>query len=60
MKQRPRRYFTEADKALRWDRWQAGDSLRAMARLFDRQKPLRAQRGSQRSNDYPQALEQTS
>jgi len=36
MKQRPRRYFTEADKALMWDRWQAGDSLHAIARLFDR------------------------
>ena len=36
MKQRPRRYFTEADKALMWDRWQAGDSLHASARLFDR------------------------
>jgi len=36
MKQRPRRYFTEADKALMWDRWQKGDSLHAIARLFDR------------------------
>jgi hypothetical protein len=36
MKQRPRRYFTEADKAVMWDRWQAGDSLHAIARLFDR------------------------
>ncbi len=36
MKQRPRRYFTDADKALMWDRWQAGDSLHAIARLFDR------------------------
>ncbi len=36
MKQRPRRYFTEADKVLMWDRWQAGDSLHAIARLFDR------------------------
>ena len=32
MKQRPRRYFTGADKALMWDRWQAGDSLHAIAR----------------------------
>ncbi len=36
MKQRPRRYFTSSDKALMWDRWQAGDSLHAIARLFDR------------------------
>ena len=35
MKQRPRRYFTEADKELMWDRWQAGDFLHEIARLFD-------------------------
>ena len=36
MKQRPRIYYTETDKALMWDRWQKGDSLHAIARLFDR------------------------
>ena len=36
MKQRPRIYYTESDKALMWDRWQNGDSLHAIARLFDR------------------------
>ena len=36
MKQRPRIYYTESDKALMWDRWQKGDSLHAIARLFDR------------------------
>ena len=36
MKYRPRIYYTEADKALMWDRWQQGDSLHAIARLFDR------------------------
>ena len=25
MKQRPRIYYTEAQKALMWDRWKAGD-----------------------------------
>ena len=35
-KYRPRIYYTEADKALMWDRWQQGDSLHAIARLFDR------------------------
>ena len=35
MKYRTRRYFTETDKALMWDRWQKGDSLQAIARLFD-------------------------
>ncbi len=39
MKQRPRIYYTEADKALMWDRWQAGESLHAIARLFDRHHP---------------------
>ena len=35
MKYRTRRYFSEADKVLMWDRWQKGDSLHAIARLFD-------------------------
>jgi len=36
MKQRPRIYYTEKDKALMWDRWQKGDSFHEIARLFDR------------------------
>jgi DNA-binding CsgD family transcriptional regulator len=36
MKYRKRIYYTEADKALMWDRWQKGDTLHAIARLFDR------------------------
>ena len=36
MKYRPRIYYTETDKALMWDRWQKGDSLESIARLFDR------------------------
>jgi len=36
MKQRPRIYYTEEQKALMWDRWQRGDSLQAIAGLFDR------------------------
>ena len=36
MKQRPRIYYTETDKSLMWDRWQKGESLNAIARLFDR------------------------
>ena len=36
MKQRPRIYYTETDKALMWDRWQQGESLNSIARLFDR------------------------
>jgi IS30 family transposase len=36
MKQRTRIYYTEADKALMWERWRRGESLNAIARLFDR------------------------
>ena len=36
MKQRPRIYYTEAQKSLMWERWQKGDSMHAIARLFDR------------------------
>ncbi|NND36154.1 MAG: IS30 family transposase [Gammaproteobacteria bacterium] len=36
MKYRTRIYYSEADKTLMWDRWQAGDSLHEIARLFDR------------------------
>ncbi len=36
MKYRPRIYYTEEQKALMWDRWQKGESLGSIARLFDR------------------------
>ena len=36
MKQRPRIYYTENQKALMWDRWQKGESLQQIAQLFDR------------------------
>ena len=36
MKQRPRIYYTETQKALMWDRWKKGDSLQQIAQLFDR------------------------
>jgi IS30 family transposase len=36
MKQRTRIFYTEEQKAVMWDRWQRGDSLHAIARLFDR------------------------
>ncbi len=36
MKQRPRIYYTEAQKALMWDRWQKGETMASIARLFDR------------------------
>jgi len=34
MEPRPRIYYTESQKALMWDRWQKGESLHAIARLF--------------------------
>jgi len=37
MKYRTRIHYTGEQKALMWDRWQAGDSIREIARLFDRQ-----------------------
>jgi len=36
MKYRSRIYYTDSDKELMWDRWQQGDSLHSIARLFDR------------------------
>jgi IS30 family transposase len=36
MKQRPRIYYTESQKALMWERWQKGGSLQQIAQLFDR------------------------
>jgi len=39
MKYRKRIYYTNADKELMWDRWQAGESLHSIARLFDRNHP---------------------
>jgi len=36
MKQRPRIYYTEGQKALMWERWRKGESLQKIAQLFDR------------------------
>jgi hypothetical protein len=36
MKQRPRIYYTQVQKALMWERWRKGESLHQIARLFDR------------------------
>jgi IS30 family transposase len=36
MAYRKRIYYSEADKALMWDRWQQGDSMHTIAGLFDR------------------------
>jgi IS30 family transposase len=39
MKQRTRIYYSESQKALMWDRWEKGESLHSIARLFDRHHP---------------------
>lgn len=39
MKRRPRIHYTETQRALMWDRWQQGDSMHDIARLFDRTHP---------------------
>ena len=36
MAYRTRIYYTDAQKAEMWDRWQRGESLHAIAQLFDR------------------------
>ena len=36
MKQRPRIYYTESQKAIMWERWRQGESLQHIAQLFDR------------------------
>jgi len=36
MKQRPRIYYSEKQKAVMWDHWQKGDNLHTIAQLFDR------------------------
>jgi IS30 family transposase len=36
MKYRTRIQYTDADKALMWERWRRGESLQAIAQLFDR------------------------
>lgn len=36
MKQPPRIYYADTQKALMWERWRAGDSLQSIAQLFDR------------------------
>ena len=39
MKQRTRIYYSEKQKSQMWDRWEKGESLHAIASLFDRHHP---------------------
>jgi len=36
MRQRPRIYYTDSQRALMWERWKEGATLHQIARLFDR------------------------
>jgi IS30 family transposase len=36
MSRRPKIYYSESQRALMWERWQRGESLHKIARLFDR------------------------
>jgi IS30 family transposase len=36
LKQRPRIYYSDTQKAIMWDRWRRGESLHDIAQLFDR------------------------
>jgi IS30 family transposase len=36
MKQKPRIYYSDSQKALMWERWRKGDSLQQIAQSFDR------------------------
>ncbi len=61
MAYRTRIYYADADKELMRDRWQAGESLHSIARLFDRYHPsmqrILAQTGGvrppKRVSDFP-------
>jgi hypothetical protein len=35
LKYRTRTFYTETEKALMWERWREGESLHAIAQLFD-------------------------
>lgn len=39
MKYRTRIYYTEEQKSQMWERWQKGESLHDIARLFDKGLP---------------------
>lgn len=39
MDRRPRIHYSEADRALMWERWRKGETLQQIAKLFDRHHP---------------------
>jgi len=50
MKQRPRRYISDSEMALIWDRWRKGDTLNAIARDLDRGHSAVQGEGTHRPN----------
>ena len=60
MAYRRRSYFTEKQKSEIWDRWQRGESMSSIGRLFDRGSssiyPLLARTGGI-GNRFPQELQ---
>jgi hypothetical protein len=44
MKQRRRIYYSAAQRAEIWDRWQAGESMSSIGRRFDRESALAVDR----------------
>ena len=51
MAYRTRIYYTDAQKAEMWDRWQRGETFHSIARLFDRYHT--SVRGIIAANDSP-------
>jgi hypothetical protein len=40
MKYRTRIYYSAEQRAEIWDRWQRGESMRSIGRVFDRKRPI--------------------
>jgi IS30 family transposase len=53
MKQRRRIYYSDAQKALMWERWRKGNTLHQIAQLFDRHHPSIARILSERGGIAP-------
>ena len=57
MAYRTRIYYTDAQKAEMWDRWQRGETFHSIARLFDRyHTSVRASSLRPAGSDHPSAV----
>ena len=60
MERRPRIYYSDAQKALMWERWRRGESLHQIAALFDRHhSSVRAVLSEPEASSQPRAAEQS-